>query len=238
MIWSKIVVKYDFISDINYNKLDIVLKYRSILILFLVCFFSFVVITAHSQEDLSFYFSNTPEVLRKEKFDLNLFKKKKKKNNFYSYNTVDARGDSVKITLSENLYYVEKIEYLHHPFAVEKNYDKRTLKLVKYTPFMHRSPFGKEFQLNPFGMLEKEINHDNNFPFSWNDLHTLMLNKFNLNIYDQSYYDKDPLIVKRTLNPAIYYIKLPRRNRISVVSEGRRVDLIIVDGVTGAILEK
>lgn len=211
---------------------------RTILVNFLVFIGCLFVINTNAQNLSNFSFVSSPEVLSRESFDLKFFNKNRGKNNFYSYNTVDLKGDSVKSTWSDASNYVEKIEYLNQPFAVEKNYDKRTLRLIKCTYYIHRSPYGEGYQFNPLGMLEKRTDYEKEFPFSWTSLAKLMKDKFNVDIFSQKYYDKDPLIVQRATNPSVYYVKFPRKNRTRIVEDGKRLDLIVVDGVTGEILEQ
>lgn len=198
---------------------------------FLVLFFTSL--TAISKNQLEKWIDS-------KKFNLELFnKEKKKKENSYSYNAVDQQGNQLKITLiddAEN--YVEFIESIGTPFVVEKRFNKINLNLVNQSQRFYTFEYGYTSIYDDFGNLINRVDHETNFQFSISDLHDLMLNKYNIDIYKISENKDANCIVQRSVNPSIYNVKIPIQmlGGKSVVKDGIRQDLYVIDGNSGEVL--
>ncbi|MDA6070056.1 hypothetical protein NJT12_10545 [Flavobacterium sp. AC] len=121
------------------------------------------------------------------KFDLEAFEKHKKDNNTYCrYITKNTNGDTIEIFLTEHKdSYQQTIIYLNTPIKQRFMYHKKTLTLIKEIESFYDCIIGFQREYDDEQELIKEINNDEPYKFSWQDLVNKMKNEYQIDLMDE-----------------------------------------------------
>lgn len=138
------------------------------------------------------------------------------------------KDDSTIVKLSESIDSYQQTEVsAKSPFALKKIFNKKTRSLKKTGQFFYNFPIGIHKEYNERGILVNEINHEEYFKFSIEDLIKKMEKEFGLNIMDTH----NKIEISRSINPSPHYhITYPSYKNFDGV-----VNIVIIDGTTGEI---
>lgn len=169
-----------------------------------------------------------------KKFDLEAFENHKKDNNNYCrYITKDENGDSVEIFLIEHKdSYQQTITYLNTPIKQRYMYHKKTLTLIKEMESFYDCVIGFQREYNEKEELIKEINNDEPFKFSWQDLVSKMKTEYQIDLMDEKEQIKNNTQVtflSRNSKTLRYSISMPCEFNPNRVSEEK----FEIDAATG-----
>ncbi|UFH35081.1 hypothetical protein [Flavobacterium acetivorans] len=164
-----------------------------------------------------------------KKFDLESFKKNNKGKKEYEI----VKGDSIFKRSDENDCFYEEAKKMNGKFKTISNYYKETLMIKNSGNYFDQMPYGVAKFYNEKGEITKEINYDENYPFSVYDLIARIKTTHQMDLNDEKNNISVSREIDRETGKHIYVIFYDKTDNGSYCYK-----YINVDGVTGQILSE
>lgn len=178
------------------------------------------------------------EKVTSKKFNLDSFKKKAKLKKIirdakfvYIGECEFIENDSIYKWEEQEKVFYEEVKNINGKFKRVSNYNKETLLISSGATFFYRIPIGITRLYNQKGQLIKEINNDENYPFSIFELIIKLRATHNINLDGGQQVGGVDRYFEKSFNRYIYSINY--KNAID-----NQLKYIVVDAKNGKILKE